>query len=108
MFDHTPWKYKYKLRQILVDSEELPDIQLGPRKEEPPTEVPTVIPETNSEHEIIIVNEIPPRDDPVKARPSASGFVPPPPSPQASNGDQMDDQMATSQHPGANDLLTQR
>ena len=94
--------------QIVVDSEVLPDIQLGPRKEEPPTEIPTVIPETDSEDEIIVVDEIPPKDDPGKSRPSTSGLIPPPPSPQASNGDKMDDQMTPSQQPGAHDLLTQR
>ena len=70
----------------------LSDIQLGSRKEESPTEIPTVIPETDSEDEIIVIDEIPPKDDPGKSRPSTSGFVPPPPSPQASNGDKMDNQ----------------
>ena len=49
--------------QIVLDSEVLPDIQLGSRKEEPPTEIPTEIPETESEDEIIVVDEIPPKDD---------------------------------------------
>ena len=92
--------------QIVLDSEVLPDIQLGPRKEI--TEIPTVIPETDSEDEIIVVDEIPSKDDPGLARPNASGLIPPPPSPQASNGDKMDVQMTPSQQPGANDHLTQR
>ena len=91
-----------------LDSEVLPDIQLGPRKEEPPTEISTVIPGTDSEDEIIVVDEIPPKDDPGLAKPSTSGLIPPPPSPQASNGDKIDVQMTPSQQPGANDLLTQR
>ena len=91
----------------VLDSEVLPDIQLGPRKEEPPTEIPTVIPETDSEDEIIVVDEIPPKDDPGLAKPSTSGLIPTPPSPQASNGDKIDVQMTPSQQPGANDL-TQR
>ena len=107
-FSYTPIQCTYMFMQIVLDSEVLPDIQLGPRKEEPPTEIPTVIPETDSEDEIIVVDEIPPKDDPGLARPSASGLIPPPPSPQASNGDKMDVQMTPSQQPGANDLLTQR
>ena len=47
-------------------------LQLGPRKEEPPTEIPTVIPETDSEDEIIVVDEIAPKDDPGLAKPSTS------------------------------------
>ena len=39
--------------QIVLDSEVLPDIQMGPRREEPPTEIPIVIPQTDSECEII-------------------------------------------------------
>ena len=93
--------------QIVLDSEVLPDIQMGLRKE-PPTEIPTVIPETDSEDEIIVVDEIPPKDDPGLAKTSTSGLIPPPPSPQASNGDKIDVQMTPSQQPGANDLLTQR
>ena len=93
--------------QIVLDSEVLPDIQLGPRKEESATEIPIVIPENDSEDEIIVVDEIPPKDDPGLAKPSTSGLIPPP-SPQVSNGDKIDVQMTPSQQPGANDLLTQR
>ena len=78
---------------------------MGPRKEEPPTEIPTVIPETDSEDEIIVVDEIPPKDDLGLAKPSASGLIPPPHSPQASNCDKIDVQITPSQKPGANDLL---
>ena len=63
---------------------------------------------TDSEDEIIVVDEIPPKDDPGLAKPSTSGLIPPPPSPQASNGDKNDVQMTPSQQPGANNFLTQR
>ena len=107
-FIYTPIQCTYIFMQIVLDSEVLPDIQLGPRKEEPPTEIPTVIPQTDSDDEITVVDEITPKDDPGLAKPSTSGLIPPPPSPQASNGDKIDVQMTPSQKPGANDLLTQR
>ena len=36
-FSYTPIQCTYMLMQTVLDSEVLPDIQLGPRKEEPPT-----------------------------------------------------------------------
>ena len=98
----TPIQCTYMFMQIVLDSEVLPDIQLRPRKEEPPTEIPTEkSPETDSEDEIIVVDEITPKDDPGLAKPSTSGLIPPPPSPQASNGDKIDVQMTPSQQPGS-------